>query len=36
MTKITLAKKTVRDFSDPIIAAKAERKLRKLAPKEGL
>jgi hypothetical protein len=36
MTKITLAKKTVRDFKDPIIAAKAERKHWKHLSREGL
>jgi hypothetical protein len=36
LTKITLAKKSIRDYSDPIIAAKAEKKQWKHASKEGL
>lgn len=36
LTKITLAKKSIRDYSDPIIAAKAESRPWGLAAKEGL
>ncbi|KAE8449990.1 hypothetical protein EG329_007129 [Mollisiaceae sp. DMI_Dod_QoI] len=36
LTKITLAKKTIRDFSDPIITAKSEQKQWKTTSKEGL
>ncbi|KUJ10663.1 uncharacterized protein LY89DRAFT_739663 [Mollisia scopiformis] len=36
LTKITLAKKSIRDFSDPILAAKTERKQWKQVSKEEL
>lgn len=36
LTQITLAKKSIRDYSDPIIAAKIDRKEWKFTSKEGL